>query len=128
MPEKGFFASLFDLSFSSFITSKLIKVLYVLTLILIGLAALAFIVSAFAESAALGLFVLVIVAPIVSLLYVIYARVFMEILIAVFRIMETNVELVALQRQVVAASAAPTAAMPATAPPPPPTTPPPPTV
>jgi hypothetical protein len=42
--------------------------------------------------------VLVIVAPLVALLYLIYVRVLLEIVIAVFRIMETNTELVALQR------------------------------
>ena len=39
-----------------------------------------------------------IVAPFVSLLYLIYTRVVLEVIIALFRIMETNVELVQLQR------------------------------
>ena len=98
MPEQGFLASLFDVEFKSLITTKVIKVLYILSMIVIGLAALAFVAAAFANSVAGGLIVLLIVAPLVALLYLIYVRVLLEIVIAVFRIMETNTELVALQR------------------------------
>jgi hypothetical protein len=105
--EKGFFGSLFDLSFSSLVTTKVIKVLYVLSMVVIGLAALVFIGSAFAESAAVGLLVLVIVAPLVSFLYLIYARVFLEVIIVLFRILETNVQLVELTRAQTAPAAPP---------------------
>jgi hypothetical protein len=93
-PEaKGFFASLFDLSFSSLITTKIIKVLYVLTLATIGLAYLAFTISAFAADSTAGLFVLFIGGPIMALVYIVYARVFLEIVIALFRIMESNLQI-----------------------------------
>lgn len=36
----GFFAALFDMSFSSFITTKIIKVLYIITIVGAGLLAL----------------------------------------------------------------------------------------
>ena len=98
MPDRGFLASLFDVSFSSLVTTKVIKVLYILSMIVIGLGALGFIGAAFANSVAFGLLTLVIIAPLVSLLYLIYVRVLLEIVIAIFRIMETNTELVALQR------------------------------
>lgn len=120
MQQKGFFQSLFDLSFSSFITTKIIKVLYVIAIILTAIAALGYIIWAFTESVGFGLVMLIVVAPLVSLLYIIYARVFLEILIVIFRIMETNTELVHLQRQ---ATAGPPAQVP---PPQPPQTPPPP--
>ena len=45
--EKGFFGSLFDVSFSSLVTTKVIKVLYILSMILIGLMALIFVGAAF---------------------------------------------------------------------------------
>jgi hypothetical protein len=86
--QRGFFGSLFDISFTSFVTTKIIKVIYVLTLVMIGLVALAFVVGAFHESAALGLFVLVIGAPIGALIYTIYARVILEFIVQVFRISE----------------------------------------
>ena len=108
--EKGFFGSLFDVSFSSLITTKVIKVLYVLSMVLIGLMALVIVASAFTQSVGAGLFTLLILAPLAALLYLIYVRVILEVIICVFRIMETNVELVGLQR---AATGQPT-------PPPPP--------
>ena len=88
MQERGFFGALFDVSFTSFITTRIIKVLYIITLVLIGLGALVFIGAAFADSVGAGLVTLVIIAPLVSLLYVIYTRVILEVLIAVFRIMK----------------------------------------
>jgi hypothetical protein len=124
MPNQGFLASLFDVSFSSLVTTRVIKVLYILSMVMIGLAALFFIGAAFNNSAAAGLFTLVVIAPFVSLLYLVYVRVLLEIVIAIFRIMETNVELVALQRAQPVAAAAPASAP---APPqPPPSAPPPP--
>ena len=109
--EKGFLPSLFDVSFSNLITPRVIKVLYVLSMIVIGLMALAFIAAAFSESAAAGLFTLIVLAPLAGLFYLIYARVILEVIICLFRIMDANVELVALQRA---------ATGPGTPPPPPP--------
>jgi Domain of unknown function (DUF4282) len=131
MDTKGFFASLFDISFSSLITTKVIKVLYVISLIVIGLFALFFIIGAFTVSAGLGVLTLVILAPLGALLYAVYTRVILEFIIVVFRIAEYNRELVELTRAqvspAVAASAAPTTAIPPVTPPsevPPPSTPP----
>ena len=115
MPDKGFFGSLFDLTVASFITTKIIKVLYVLAIIIAGLIALAYVIFAFAADPVLGLLTLVILAPLGFLLYVIYTRVFLELIMVIFRIMETNTELVQLQRG--AAGGGP--------PPPPPYSPPP---
>jgi hypothetical protein len=113
--EKGFFASLFDVSFSSLITTKVIKVVYVISMIVIGLAALVFIIAAAASDSGGGSVVFaLIITPIFALLYLIYTRIILEVIIVLFRIMETNVELVALQRRAVA----PAAPAPSTPPPP----------
>lgn len=114
METKGFFGRLFDMSFSSFITTSIIKVLYVLGLIVIGLTALGFVIAAFADSAGAGIFVLLIAAPLLSLLWVIYVRVILELIIVLFRIMETNKEQVELLR----AQAPPTSPPPPAEPPP----------
>jgi hypothetical protein len=98
VPEKGFFGALFDLSFSSFVTTKIIKVLYVLAIVIAGIIALAYTIAAFAADPVLGLLTLVILAPLGFLLYVIYTRVILELIIVIFRILETNTELVHLQR------------------------------
>ena len=97
--SKGFFASLFDVSFSSLITTRVVKVVYVLTLIVIGLIAVAFILGAFARSAGAGVVTLLILAPLGALFYVVYARVILELFIAIHRLVEYNGELVALTRQ-----------------------------
>jgi hypothetical protein len=96
--ERGFFSSLFDISFTSYVTTKIIKVIYVLTLIGIALFALFFVVAGFRESTGLGLFVLVIGAPVGALIYTIYARVFLEFIIQVFRISELLRDQNTLQR------------------------------
>jgi Domain of unknown function (DUF4282)/Double zinc ribbon len=96
--ERGFFASLFDVSFTSFITTKIIKVLYILALVGIGLTMLLFVVAGFHESAAAGLLVLLIGAPLGGLLYTIYTRVLLEFIVQVFRITELLRDQTELQR------------------------------
>jgi hypothetical protein len=119
---KGFLASLFDTSFASLITPRVIKVIYIISMVVIGLAALFWIVAAFSQSVALGVVVLIIAAPLVSLLYLIYTRVLLEVIIALFRIMESNLELVQIQRAAVAgvppSTPPPPEPPPASAPPP----------
>ncbi len=110
---RGFFASLFDISFTSLITTKLIKVLYVLSLVAIGITYFAFVVSAFAASAGLGALVLLIVGPLMALFWTVFVRVSLEVVVALFRVMETNVEIAANT-----SAGAPSA--PAGGPPPPP--------
>jgi hypothetical protein len=117
---KGFLASLFDTSFANLVTPRVIKVIYIISMVVIGLVALFWIAAAFTQSAAYGLLVLVIAAPLVSLLYLIYTRVLLEVILVLFRIMDSNVELVALQRASTPGVAAPP-------PPPPPPAPEPPT-
>jgi uncharacterized membrane protein len=111
---KGFFGSLFDLSFKSLIAMRIIKVLYVLAIILIGLYALLFIAGGFGRSTAAGLVVLVVIVPIFSLVSLIYTRVLLEVLIAVFRIMENTGELASRARAL-----EPSKTSPASGPPPP---------
>jgi hypothetical protein len=88
MEAKGFFGALFDYSFSSFITSRIIKVLYVLTTIVVGLWTLVIILVAFKASSAFGIFALLIGGPILFVIMMIYARVTLELLIVIFRIHE----------------------------------------
>lgn len=128
MEQKGFLAALFDVSFTSFVTVRIIKVIYIITLVLIGIGALFFVVAAFAQSAAGGLFVLIVVAPLGGLLYVIYARVLLEIVIAIFRIMENTGEGVSLLRAQASGASVPPPTVPSSPPPsqsPPPPPPPP---
>ena len=97
--QKGFFASLFDVSFTSFITTKIIKVVYIIILVVISLAALVFVGAAFSQSSAAGVITLLIFAPLAWLLYVIYARIALEVIIQIFRITEQQRDQTAMQRQ-----------------------------
>jgi hypothetical protein len=105
----GFFGALFDMSFTSLITTRIIKVLYVLAIVLIGIEAIAWIGAGFHQSTGLGVAVLFIIAPLVSLVALIYTRVLLEVVIALFRVMENTGELVARTPKLVAAPSAFTA-------------------
>jgi Domain of unknown function (DUF4282) len=94
LTHRGFFSALFDLSFTSFVTPKIIKVVYAISMIGIGLVTLGLILAAFHESSALGLLVLVIIAPLGALFALIYTRVIMEQLVALVRIAENTSEMV----------------------------------
>ena len=90
----GFFGALFDMSFSEFITTKLIKVLYVLLLCLIGIGLVVGVLSGlstmFRRGGLLAGLVTVIVVPVVALILVIGARMWMETIIVLFRIAENT--------------------------------------
>src|SRR5215471_11567747 len=67
----GFLSSLFDLSFTNFITPKLIKVLFVISIVLAAFGSLFVVVSGFQAGGVLGgLGALLIVAPILFFFYV----------------------------------------------------------
>lgn len=86
MEAKGFFGSLFDYSFGSYITPKIIKVLYVLATVLVALWTLALVLIAFNVSSGFGVFTLLILGPFYFVVAMIYARVFLELLSAFFHI------------------------------------------
>lgn len=86
--DRNFFAKLFDFSFSSYITPSIVKVVYILIMIAIVIGWLGISISAFTESAGLGLVMLLIVGPIVALLYLVLARITLEFYTAVIRISE----------------------------------------
>jgi uncharacterized protein DUF4282 len=87
--EKGFLGSLFDFSFSSFVTPKIIKVLYVLFTIWTALIGITILIVGFKTGGiAGGLFTLIIIEPIVLLLTLGIYRVVLEAFMVIFRIYE----------------------------------------
>jgi hypothetical protein len=120
--EQGFIKSLFDFSFTSFVTPKLVRVLYVISLVLIVLIYLGLAIAIFSSgsttfdpntgtmqskgNAGWGLAWLVIGGPILALLYAIFYRVMFELIIVVFRIYETVRDELAVQRAMNPAAAA----------------------
>jgi hypothetical protein len=83
----GFLRALFDFSFSQFVTTQLIKLLYAIGVLIAVVVAIGAIIRGLSEGAGAGL-VALIVAPLVFLLVVIIARVWLELIIVVFRIAE----------------------------------------
>ncbi|TVZ07352.1 DUF4282 domain-containing protein [Trebonia kvetii] len=87
--EKGFIGSLFDFSFDSFVTPKIIKVLYVLLTIWTLLLGLFFLIIGFRQGGVGGgIAVLIIVEPIFILLTLGVYRVVLEAFMVIFRIHE----------------------------------------
>ncbi|MBL8924789.1 MAG: DUF4282 domain-containing protein [Pseudonocardia sp.] len=83
----SFFNALFDFGFNSFATPVVIKVLYILGLVAIGLAYVFLVISGFATSLGVGLGALV-GGAIVALIYVILFRITLEFYYAVVRMSE----------------------------------------
>jgi len=121
---KNFGQKLFDFSFQEFITPSIIKIIFWIAIIFIGLGVLINIISAFSQGAGYGILSLII-SPLVGLLFVIMTRIYLELVMVLFRIMGL-LEGIAKEKGVTltAAPAAPAAAAPAgpsdfTPPPPP---------
>ncbi|MBE3555519.1 MAG: DUF4282 domain-containing protein [Firmicutes bacterium] len=86
-PEgRGFFDSLFDFSFRTFVTDNIIRILYLIAIVVAGLVGIAEIVRGFSSGIGIGLFTLIILAPLSFFLMILYARVVLELIMVVFRI------------------------------------------
>jgi len=80
-----FLHPLFDFSFHRSVTIKMMKFLYILSILFAGLMALFFILVGFETSIWFGMFALLIGGPVVFLLTVIFSRVFLEMILVFFR-------------------------------------------
>ena len=83
---KGFLGSLFDFSFNSFVTPKIIKVLYALITIGTVITALFYSYVDYRVNAAFGILTLFVIAPLVSLIILASWRIFLEFFMIIFRI------------------------------------------
>jgi len=93
-----FFTSLFDFSFKRFITPSLIRVLYILSVVGAGLAAIGMILQGFRSGIVSGL-IAVILAPIIFVVSVCLYRVLLETILNVFRIANYAAELARATRK-----------------------------
>jgi hypothetical protein len=84
----GFLGALFDFGFTSFVTPKVIKVLYVLLMIGTIVSALAFTIVAFKASAVFGIVALVFGDPLIILVVLAIFRIFLEFFVVIFRAAE----------------------------------------
>ena len=81
----GEIKNIFDFSFKTFITIKVLRIIYWVQVMLGGGIAVVFIYYGFQESIVLGI-VTVIIAPIAFLIYAVLLRVIIEIIIVIFKI------------------------------------------
>ena len=89
MEEKAGLGLLFDLSFTEFVTTRVIKVLFVIGILFSALGTLAFVIAGFRSGGGAGLISLIL-SPLLFLLWVLLARIWCEIIIVVFRIAENT--------------------------------------
>ncbi|MFV2143313.1 DUF4282 domain-containing protein [Isoptericola sp. G70] len=84
---KGFFGALFDYSFMSYVTPKVVKIVYVIVTVLIALGWLVALVAAFSNSVWAGIGFLLF-GWIIALVYLAIARITLEFYLAVVSISE----------------------------------------
>ena len=82
---KSFFTGLFDFSFSSFITMKFLRLIYIVVVVVILLGGAFFLISSLSRGG-LGVVFGLVVVPLVTLLYLVLARIYLELVALLFRI------------------------------------------
>jgi hypothetical protein len=89
LEAKGFFAGLFDFHLKTFITLKFLRVIYVVMVVLILLAGLVFFLT-FAFRGGLAILFALVVVPVITLFYLVLARIYVEVVALFFRIGENT--------------------------------------
>ncbi|MFD1811992.1 DUF4282 domain-containing protein [Rhodococcus gannanensis] len=89
----GFFQALFDFNFNSYVTPKVVKVLYILLTVLVSLYVLIAVVAGFGSGEPVMGLVLLITAPVIGLILLALFRISLEFYVAVIKISEDVKEL-----------------------------------
>lgn len=92
MNEKNMIESLFDVSFSSFVTTKLIKIVFIIGLVFAALGTIAIVISSFRTGVLAGLLMLVL-SPVIFLVWSLGVRIWCEMVMVIFRIAENTSKL-----------------------------------
>ena len=87
MQYKGFLGTLFDFSFSEFITTKVIKFILGLAMVVNAILTIVFIFGAF-RAGWLGGIIVLILSPLLYLVMMLFSRIYLELIIVIFRIAE----------------------------------------
>jgi len=85
---KGLLGSLLDFRFESFVTPKIIKVIYFLMLLGVAVSSLLFLITSI-SSGVIGLVIGLVGAPILLVIGAVLARVYVEIIMLAFKMLET---------------------------------------
>jgi hypothetical protein len=101
--RKNLIGLLFDFSFNSFITPRIIRLLYIMWMVLTSLACISIVSTPFMISGMLGGTPSIdlrslIIAPILWIVYVVVGRVVLEVITAVMKTHEDTAQLLELMR------------------------------
>lgn len=82
-------SALMDLTFQRFITIGIIKIVYLIGLLLIAVGFLGIVISGFSQGVFAGV-AAIIIAPIVAFLWTLFLRIYLELIVVLFRIAENT--------------------------------------
>jgi hypothetical protein len=85
---KGLVGALFDFSFSTFVTGRIVKIVYVLAMVGLGLGLLAWLASAFVTGSLVFILFALVAGPIGFLVYLCFIRMTLELFLAITRMSE----------------------------------------
>lgn len=88
--------ALLDFSFTKFVSPSIVRIVYILVMVLLAIDYLTWVVLGFQLNAFVGVLVLIIVGPIFTLVSLAFARMGLEVLIAVIRTAENTAGLAPL--------------------------------
>jgi hypothetical protein len=94
LKKAGLLLALFDFSFNKLVTPRIVKFLYILSLLYAGLLTILCIIVGFNVSKGFGIFVLIIGAPLILLINVFYSRVLLETVQMTLRMTHHTAELI----------------------------------
>jgi hypothetical protein len=97
----NFLRALFDFSFRQFISPRIMKFLYVLSMIFAALLSLSLVIVGFESSMWIGILALLIGAPLLFLFMVISNRVVLELILIIYRMADNmeNIRLVDIEEK-----------------------------
>jgi hypothetical protein len=94
--------AIFDFSFTNFVTTKLIKIIYAISLVMVVLGFFGMVIGGFgamlSDNVAFG-FAMLCISPFLLVFWILMARVYSEFIIVIFRIAENMSELVEQGRE-----------------------------
>ena len=89
--DPSFLGALFDMSFSTFVTESLASIVYMLVIFFSAFFAVVYVVREFLSSLGEGLFA-IFLAPIGWILFILIARITLELIVVVFKIADNTKE------------------------------------
>ena len=87
MKKKSWLGIIFDFSFAEFITTKVIKFLLGVAIVVSVIITISGIVTAFTTSVVLGILILIL-SPVIFLILMLISRIYLELIIVIFKIAE----------------------------------------